>query len=60
MLRNGPFKQAPKLLGATREVPEGREEPEAAGDDLAAERSPELGKRMMIIRPEYKITAPGH
>ena len=45
MLRNGPFKRAPKLLGATREVPEGREEPEAAGEAPTTVKLPEPRKK---------------
>ena len=36
MLRSGSEQQVPPL-GTTREVPEGKDEPEAAGDVLAAE-----------------------
>ena len=35
-LCNGSNKRVPELLGFTRGVPEGREEPKAAGVDLAA------------------------
>ena len=35
-LRNGPLERVPKILGVTREAPEHRGDPGAAGVDLAA------------------------